>query len=116
MSFPIIPLEASFNEPTKYQTRNKNSSLVEGHIKNYRTDGRNAVKRNREVNTFVVGFTAKNALENFLLERAGRKPFLYTPFLEEQGVFICNRYSISRATSGNVYRFSATFTEVFDLS
>jgi phage-related protein len=113
--YPLIPLDGSFNDRTSYAARNRNAELVEGHARALGGDGYNPISHKRAIDITFQGLAKKREIQNFLVERAGIKPFRYQPFLDntESVLYICKNFSFSRLSSTDVFRFSATFETAF---
>lgn len=122
MPYEIIPLDGSFDTPTSYEVRKISNRFNEGQADDRAYDGINSVRATRQVEQYIVGYIAKQTLERFLAKRLGRIPFYYRPAIdrtEDLTLFICKEYSFQRMSSfggsGDVYRFSGTFEQVFRL-
>jgi phage-related protein len=62
--------------------------------------------------TFVGSGATISAIKAFLDSMKGATRFYWTPPLRTQALFRCTDYSV-KASGGNVYTLSATFTEAF---
>lgn len=114
--YPLLTLDGAFNNSTSYQARNKNQQLEDGEVKAYIQDGLNATNHTRKIDYNLQGISNKITIENFLKERQGRKPFRFNPFAdstETDNLYICSDFSFARMSASDVYRFSATFEQVY---